>query len=323
MKKVFAILLVLASVVGLFACGEKEYVHGSTETVMKIGSHSVPEELYRYFLLNTMDEMLEADKECFTGADKTAAFAELDAKVLSGLKDYYSVLDLAKNLGVSLTDDEKKLADDNVQSLRDECESDKEYKEELAKAYLSEYVAYSMGYNELLYTAIYQTAAETGKYFETDGNTVFDFAKKNFLFCRQFVIETDDPIGDVQAQVKAEAIHARLKAGEDAAAILKDYESDTKVVGAYYCFSNTEDFLALNEEAVALMEPGQISDIRMDGQGFHIILRLEADEEYLEENLNEGVFESYCMHQLILMQNEIKNAYEVRYINKKTPESYR
>ena len=230
---------------------------------------------------------------------------------------------IAKEMGVSLTDDEKKAADDNMQSLKDDCESDEDYQKGLESAYLSEYVAYSLGYNELLYSAVYQTAAHTGKYFKVDGDTVLQFARENFLFCRQFVIKTDDPIGDTQAQVKAEAIHARLKAGEDAAAILKDYESDDKVVGAYYCFAKTEDFLALDEEAVALMEPGQISDIRMDGEGFHIIIRLAPDEEYLDENLTEGVFESYCMHQLVLMQNEIKNAYEVRYINKKTPESYR
>jgi parvulin-like peptidyl-prolyl isomerase len=180
-----------------------------------------------------------------------------------------------------------------------------------------------MGHNELLYTAIYQTAAETGKYFAVDGNTVQDFAKKNFLFCRQFVIKTDAPATDTEAQVKAESIYARLKAGEDAAAILRDHESDDKVVGAYYCFAETEDFAALSEDAVALLEPGEISDVRMDGEGFHIIVRLEADDEYLDENLTEGVFESYCMHQLTLMQNEIKDAYEVRYINKKTPDSYR
>lgn len=323
MKKIFAMLLVLCSMLTLFGCGDKEYAHGSEETVLKIGSHSVPEELYRYFLLNTMDEMISADKECFTGADKNAAYAELDARVLAALKDYYSILDLAKEMGVSLTDDEKKAADDNMQSLRDDCESDEDYQKGLESAYLSEYVAYSLGYNELLYSAVYQTAAHTGKYFNVDGDTVLQFARENFLFCRQFVVKTEDPIGDTQAQVKAEAIHARLKAGEDAAAILKDYESDDKVVGAYYCFAKTEDFLALDEEAVALMEPGQISDIRMDGEGFHIIIRLAPDEEYLDENLTEGVFESYCMHQLVLMQNEIKDAYEVRYINKKTPESYR
>ena len=61
MKKIFAMLLVLGSMLTLFGCGDKEYAHGSKETVLEIGSHSVPEELYRYFLLNTMDEMTSAD----------------------------------------------------------------------------------------------------------------------------------------------------------------------------------------------------------------------------------------------------------------------
>ena len=50
MKKIFAMLLVLCSMLTLFGCGDKEYAHGSEETVLEIGSHSVPEELYRYFV---------------------------------------------------------------------------------------------------------------------------------------------------------------------------------------------------------------------------------------------------------------------------------
>jgi|GEM_PF-2137584 len=323
MKKTIAILLCLVAALGLFACGEKGYAHGSTDTVLNIGSHKVPEEIYRYFLLNTMDEMTAKDKECFVGNDKTAAYAELDSTVLASLKDYYSVLDLAKQMGISLTDKEKAQAKENMTLLRQECESEAEYEKNLEKAYLSEYVAYKMGYNELLYTAIYKTASETGKYFPVDGSDVLRFAKENFLFCRQFVIKSSDPAVDTEAQVKAEAIHARLKAGEEAAKVLADYETDGNVVGGYYCFAETEDFAALDESAVAALQPGEISDIRLDGEGFHIIIRLAADETYLQENLGQSVFESYCMHHLIEMQNEIKDAYQVKYINKKSPESYR
>lgn len=323
MKKILAILLVLVSMAGLFACGEPEYTHGSTETVLEIGSHSVSEEFYRYFLLNTMDEMIAEDKDCFTGAKRSDSLAALDARVLESLMDYYSVVDLAKEMGISLTDKENQAAHDNMTALRDECKDDEEYQKSLEGVYLSEYVAYKMGYNELLYTAIYSTASQTEKYFKNDGTTVLNYARENFLFCRQFVIKSENPAEDVDAEVKAEAILARLQSGEDAAKILRDYEEDDKVVGAYYCFAETEDFTALNEEAVAQMEEGQISDIRMDGQGFHIIIRLPVDEEYLDENLTDGVFASYCMNQLTLMQNKIKAAYEVTYINKQSPESYR
>lgn len=323
MKRIVSILLVLAAIAGLCACGESEYKRGNTETVLELGSHSVPEELYRYFLLHTMDEMIAKDKDCFSGKDAASAYDELDERVIASLKDYYSVLDLADEMGVSLTDKEEQSAKDNIKSLKAECKDEEEYEKALKAQYLSEYVAYKLGYNEVLYGAIYKTAAETGKYFAVDGTTVEEYAKQNFLFCRQFVIKSEDPVKDTDAQVKAEAIQARLLAGEDAAKILKDYEEDEKVVGGYYCFATTEDFAALDEDAVAAMKPGDVSEIRMDGQGFHIIIRLEADEEYLEENLMQGVFESYCMNQLVQMQNKIKNEYTVEYVNKKSPEDYR
>ena len=323
MKKILALLLALGMLFSLAACGEDDYAHGGTETVLKLGDHEVPEELYRYFLLNCMDEMSAGNLTYFTSDDREQRLQELDARVVALLKEYYAVTDLAEKLQIELTDKEEQQAKDAITALREGCESDEDYQNGLAQAYLSEYVAYKLGYNEILYSALYETLAATGKYFKTDNKTVRAFAKENFIFCRQFVIKSDTAGADPEAEAKAEQIHDRLQNGEDPAKVLADFENDDTVVGGYYCFAETEDFDALDEQAVMQMEPGQVSDMRMDGYGYHIVVRLEVDGEYLDEHLTEEVFESYCMHKMTLMLQEIEQSYTVTYVSKKEPEAYK
>ncbi len=323
MKKIVVILLMLGILFSLAACGEPEYAHGSEKTVLKLGEHKVSEELYRYFLLNTMDEMAEDDKMFFEGADRDEKIKELEKKTLDCLKEYYAVVDLAKKSKITLTDKEKEALHAAMESTKGSFEDEAAYQKALEDSYLSEYVAYCLYYNEELYGVLYDVMSQSGDYFSTKSADILKYARENFYFCRQFVVSTEDTKGDSEAKAKAEDIRQRLLAGEDAADILKEYENDPKVAGAYYCFADSEDYLALDEEAVMKMKAGEISEIREDGYGFHIIMRLEVDGEYLEDNLTGTVFESYCMHQIKLQMKKISDGYKVEYKNKKAPESYR
>lgn len=323
MKKALAILLMAGILFSFAACGEPEYAHGSEKTVLKLGDHKISEEMYRYFLLNTMDEMADGDKMFFEGADREEKIKELEEKTLDCLKEYYAVVDLAKKSKISLTDKEKDSLHSAMESTKAEFEDEASYKAALEESYLSEYVAYCLYYNEALYSVLYDVMSQSGSYFSTKSEDILKYAKENFYFCRQFVVSTEDTEGDTEAKDKAESIRARLLAGEAPADILADYEQDDKVAGAYYCFADSEDYLALDEAAVMKMKAGEISEIREDGYGFHIIMRLEVDGEYLEDNLTGTVFESYCMHQIKLRMSEISDGYKVEYKNKKAPESYK
>ena len=323
MKKIIAILLALCAILTLCACNSPSYAHGSKKTVLTLGKNKVSEEFYRYFLLNTMAEMADGDAKYFEGNDREEKLAELEKRTLKALKEYYAVLDLAKKLKITLTGAEEDSVHVAMKAMRAEFDTDAEYEKALADTYLSEYVAYALYYNESVYTALYDVTSRSGEEFSTDGTDILRYAKKNFYFCRQIVVETEDVEGDFDALYKAEAIRSRLLDGEDPAVIMQDYEDDVTVVGGYYCYAKSEDYAALNEDAVAAMKEGEISEIRKDGYGFHILMRLEPDAEYLEENLSGTVFESYCMHQLTLLLEEISDGYEVAYKNKKEPESYK
>ena len=323
MKKILALLLAIMFVMSLAACGEPDYAHGSTKTVLKLGDHKVSEELYRYFLLNTMDEMADGDKAYFEGEKREERLSLLDKRVIERLGQYFSVLDLAKELKIELTGKEKEAIWAEMESIRASFADEAEYQKGLEQTYLSEYVAYLMYQNEVVYSVLYEVMSQSGKHFSTKSEDILRFAKKNFYFCRQIVVETLDTKGDVDAKQKAEAILGRLNDGEDVAKVMEDYEKDGTVMDGYYCYAEGEDYSALDEAAVAKMKVGEISELREDGYGFHIILRLEMDDAYLEENLTDSVFESYCMRQINIRLAEIAEGYKVEYKNKKAPESYK
>lgn len=322
MKRILALALALLTLVSLVACG-KEYEHGSEKTVLHLGENKVTEEVYRYFLLNTMDQMADGDENYFTGGDRADRIHELNKKVEEDLARYYAIRDFAKKHKISLSEIEKEELDAEMKALKDSCENDADYKEQLASAYMSEYMAYSMLYYEKLYLKVYNTVADSDKFFSLDGSNVLRYAKENFLFCRHFMITSDDPMTDIEAKEKAEAIKDRLDHGDDYADILQDYEMDDTVVGAYYCFAESEDFVALDEQQVKDLAIGAISEVTVDSYGYHILVRTPVDEGYLEENLSGTVFESYCMHRLNLLLDAIKKDYNITYTEKKAPEDYR
>ena len=71
------------------------------------------------------------------------------------------------------------------------------------------------------------------------------------------------------------------------------------------------------------MEIGEVTDIRMDGSSYQIVVRTEMDEAYLKEHLSDTVFESYCMHRLNLMLQKISDNYTVTFLDTREPEEYR
>ncbi len=323
MKKILSVLLALLMLFGITACGKNKYAHGSQKVVLKIGNNEVTEEVYRYFLLNTMDQLAGNDTGYFMGDDREEKLAELEKNVLAGLKQYYSVKDFAKKHDINMKSSEAESADSAMEDLRAGYETKEAYNASLEAMYLSEYMAYSMFYYEALYTAIYDTVSNLGTFFSLEASDVLEYAEENFLFCRQFVISGNGSVIDADAKEKAEAIRARLVAGEDPAQVLDSYFEDNAVVGAYYCFAPSEDYAALDEEFIKTMQPGEISEVRTDGYGYNIIIRLEPDTGHLQEYLGSSVLESYCMHQLNLLLAEIQDAYTVEYIDTREPEEYR
>lgn len=306
---------------GLCAC--KNYDHGSEEIVLKLGNNKVTEEVYRYFLLTAMDAFADGDAKYYAGDDRAEKLAALNEQVISDLKQYYSVRDFAKQHDIELTRKQKKEIKKAMQDLRDGYKSDKQYKADLESMYLSEYMTYSMFYYESLYSALYEAVSENDKYFPLDADTVIKYAKENFIFCRQIVVTSKDAYGDGDAIEKAQKIRDRLLDGETAVDVLNDYLQDETVAGVYYCFSETEDYTALDEKSIMEMKIGDVSDIRSNGSNYQIVVRTDVDEKYLKEHASDTVFESYCMHRLNLLLKKISDNYTVTFIDDREPEEYR
>ncbi len=96
---------------------------------------------------------------------------------------------------------------------------------------------------------------------------------------RHILIMTDrnDPVKTAQALQRIKEIHDRIVAGEDFAALAKQYSEDamTARLGGDLGFLETDDFDKQYGEAVAFLEEGDVSDVVETMYGYHIVQLIE------------------------------------------------
>jgi parvulin-like peptidyl-prolyl isomerase len=92
---------------------------------------------------------------------------------------------------------------------------------------------------------------------------------------RHILIMTDrnDPVKTAQALERIKGIHERIVAGEDFAALAKQYSEDamTARLGGDLGFVETDAFEKQYGEALLFLEKGEVSDVVETVYGYHII----------------------------------------------------
>ncbi len=106
---------------------------------------------------------------------------------------------------------------------------------------------------------------------------VIDYAKQNDFICAKHVLISNTT---PKAEEVAKAVHEKALAGEDFDTLIEEYGSDpgakTNPDGYFFTKGQTvEPF----EKAAYALENGKISEIVQTSYGYHIIKRLEFDEQ--------------------------------------------
>ncbi len=125
MKKIIAILLVLASLFALASCkGDKEYppVESTEEearTVMTLSidgkTYDVKYELYRAFFLTYKSEVDGGDESVWTGDKKDEYVAKIDALILERVAEIYAAFAICERIDFDLySDDVEDKIKDNI-----------------------------------------------------------------------------------------------------------------------------------------------------------------------------------------------------------------
>lgn len=210
----------------------------------------------------------------------------------------YHALDVnARKEGVELTKEDEEalqaLLESDIKEIAGEDGTEEELFAALEETYVSRELYELMNRTAALYSRAYNTLyGGTGE--KLTEQEVKDFADEySFMTAKHILIQTTDAEGEpideaakAEKLAEAEEIYAQLegKSGQELEsafdALMQEKSEDTGLAAFPdgYCFT-ADDMVTEFSEAVAALEPGQLSGIVESSFGYHIILRMPLTAE--------------------------------------------
>ena len=210
----------------------------------------------------------------------------------------YHALDVnARKEGVELTKEDEEalqaLLESDIKKIAGEDGTEEELFAALEETYVSRELYELMNRTAALYSRAYNTLyGGTGE--KLTEQEVKDFADEySFMTAKHILIQTTDAEGEpideaakAEKLAEAEEIYAQLegKSGQELEsafdALMQEKSEDTGLAAFPdgYCFT-ADDMVTEFSEAVAALEPGQLSGIVESSFGYHIILRMPLTAE--------------------------------------------
>lgn len=286
-KRAGAMALAVCMTAAVFAgCGSETTgtttmtIDGKTENfpyVMKVDGKKVSLDEYKYYFLNEKTYSDYGDESYWNDTTE----ATLKESVEGYIKEKYAIESLAKENGVSLTDDEKQKISDYFDQIKASYDSDEAFQAALANLYVTEDV-----YKDILLTN--QLASDTyTKLYGVDGTKaealedVVNRVKTDYAHVLHVLILSSAD----NAEQTANEVLQKAQNGEDFEQLVKDYNQDTGMPDEGYYFTTGEMVQEFEDAAFALKE-GEISGVVKTSYGYHIIKRLPIDEQYIKDNFS-------------------------------------
>ena len=283
-KRVLAWALALICLLSFAACGKD--TGDTNDTALIVGGREISATEYNHFFNIQKDYMDNGDESYWAG--NTEGLEKLRADALNSLSQFEAIRLLAKEHGVTVTDE---------QAAQNAAEVDtfvKEYGEEELNKWLAEQHLTLDMYESIvdaitLDVNLYEALADSdvlGVDVENIKQTI-----RNDYVCAMHILYADE--------AAAQGILEAAKAASDEEFYeLAQSAEDPGMIG------NTEGYVFTYnqmvepfETATYALEVGQTSDLVKSDYGYHIIRKLEVTDEYIDEHFAE------------LAQNEVVNAY--------------
>lgn len=266
----------------------------SSKPALKVGGENIPGGYYAYYygyLYNSLGAYINYDDEL------------LDEYTISQIKQTQAIKQLAKENKIELTALEtKSVIDAQRESIAKMGQAayatflksiglkDKQYLD-ISKSYALYSKLYSYFYN-----------AETGIEAPSEEEILEDYKNTNirathiFFNCQE--AGTEDERKDIYK--RAEEVYAKVEAGENFYGLIREYGEDPGVANSPelgYYFNDKSGFDPAFTAAAYALEENKYSEIIESSMGYHIILRLPMDDDYIREQINaenSSIRESYC-----------------------------
>lgn len=267
MKKILTVAALTCAML-LGGCGAVNDTDTS-QVVFTIGDEQVTENEFRFYYDTYKQNMdLGAAKEI------SLEYSENDRKILA----------VAKAKGIELDDEDKKELESQMDSVKENYDSDGGYDEFLKQSNITNsYV------EKLVSIPIYKENLQElmGDKEYTDEEKR-EFFKNNYRRAKHILIstvnnETGEELSEEEqaaAKTKAEELLERAKNGEDFDALVKEFSEDpgSETYPDGYVFTDN-DMVIEFQDGVDSIQPGEFTLVKST-YGYHVIQRLPLDETY-------------------------------------------
>ncbi len=282
MRKIVLIILCALTVLSAVGCSELGEYTVNERTVMTVGEIDVSYDMYKFIYNMTIEEMTDAD---WSSAEE---LEKLKLKVEDTVKLYCAQMLLFDKYEIGLTSADKEAIDAEIQYYIDEQGGEEKYRNWLSENHISgkyfrsqlERLYYLDPYlREVLFTGI-------DNMIKMDDNTVYNDVKENFYRYTQIYVAVGENDNYLTKRLDIDAAYAELEKGksfEDVALKYSDWTVNT-ARGVYTTAG--EKLIQIEEEALSL-ELGEYGEVIESSEGFHIIKRLELEDEYIWDNLDD------------------------------------
>lgn len=284
-----ALVLILSTLLAT-ACSPMKSSAKEKETVLFIGDYEVSYEIYRYAALSlkaSYDGGDESYWDTLTNKDETVQQLEEDA--LAMLKQYYAILSLLKDYGITPEDSYvEELIDGNVDAAMAEYENEKAFVEALREENMTYNVYRFLESCFVCQNELYYAMVRDGNIVKSDAYLRSFFRSEEMIRVKQILIDPAEYKSHEEALAVAQNVLALAQSGSDFDNLVNKYGDDL------YMFKNTDGYYMMRgvryhafEEAAFALEEGEISDIVKTPAGYSIILRLKKEDSYLSEHFAE------------------------------------
>ncbi len=273
MKKILCAVLMLLLVAGC-----------ASRAVMTVDGFEVSQALYHYYYQSAAAE--------YEGDTAAAEAREL-------LRAHVTVIRFAEKYGISLSADEEKEIDGQIQSAKKRNE---DFTEMLEKQALTEPL-----YRELcLHDALREKLMEHlhAQVYAVDEAQMRHIIETEFICARHIFFENTVE----GAASAAQAVAEQLAKGADFDALFTEYMGEDYSTQAYLFGKGymVEEF----DSAARGLAVGQVSGVVQTAYGWHIIHRLPLDWDDIEKNLD-TITEEYIQTQISLDMAQAASQYEI------------
>jgi parvulin-like peptidyl-prolyl isomerase len=302
-KALIFFLIILLALCSLSACANDKY------TVMTVGENAIGFDEYRYFYLNYRRDFTE---EGITDSDELAK--EIKENLVFSLRKKYAISEWAKEKGISLSSDELAYLKEQKQGYVDSYGGRDVFLAEIANGFMTEELFDSISQAQLIEDKLrsFEYNEFTGS-IRSDDATVEKYIKDNFIHATHVLIMNDEG-EDAEANYNLALSIAEMAAnGTDFDSLILEYNEDTdmnKTTVGYY-FAEGQLIVEFEQAALAL-EIGEVSGVVKSDIGYHVIKRLEIEDEYINKNFD-TLRDIYKARMFNVMLEERINTLEIAY----------